>query len=112
MERHGTSPIRMRTIDIGNIQQDLDTTISKKPDFIDVEFGDACTGDGRHNDQCRIGMDIGIPCFVDQALAAQGRKRRLKRLDDLTKCAVKPFQANGKGTLEGMAIDSCIYTFG
>lgn len=113
VEKSDISPIRMRTIDIAKIQEELDRTISRKPDSIDIEFDNACTRDGWHTAQCRVEMDVlGIPCILGRVLAAKDHKRRLDTLDELTKCARNPFQANGKRILEGLAIDSCIYTIG
>ncbi|KAK4937714.1 hypothetical protein LTR10_021724 [Elasticomyces elasticus] len=112
VEECGPSPIRMRTVDISKIQEDMDAIIAMQPSKVEVEFGDACT-DMWHNDQCPVRMEVlSEPCIIDRISDARRRKRRLNRLDDLTNCAKRPFEANGKRTLEGMAIDTCIYNFG
>jgi len=102
----------MRTVDLSKVRKQLDTIIDMQPDKIEIHFGDPCT-DLWHNDRCRVRMEVlSEPCVVDQVSKALERKRRLNRLDDLMTCARKPSEAEGKKTLEGMAIDTCIYRVG
>lgn len=48
-------------------------------------------------------------CIEDMAFKAVKRKHGLKKLYLLKQCARNPHKANGLGTLDGMAQDSCIY---
>ena len=100
----------MATTDISEIRENLDEIIAMKPDNIENTFGDPCTDDEWHSPRCLDRMDIhSEPCIMVQVLTAQDRKERLDKLQDLTNCAKRPFEANGKGILEGLATDSCIY---
>jgi hypothetical protein len=110
VERDGTYPIHMTTMEITKVQEGLDQIIAMEPDTIEIEFGDPCTGDGWHSTRCQLRMEhLSEPCILDQVVKARHRKQRLNRLDDLTKCAKHPLEANGMRTLEGMATGSCIY---
>lgn len=68
---------------------------------------------GTHTPGCPKGDDEDIcgpqKCIQDEAMEAMEQKDRLKKLHLLKRCARNPHKANGLGTLDGMAQDSCIY---
>ena len=100
----------MSLLDTVKIQEEVSETLAKEPDSIEIEFGDPFTGDGWHSTECQLMMEHQLkPCILEQIPAARHRRKRLAMLDLLTKCARRPFEANGMRVLEGMATDSCIY---
>lgn len=103
--------------------------VKKNADNI-IKESEACDNDAKitmeycdgymHNSGCpvstydpQLGFFMDPPtCIQEEANEAMKRKDKismLKTKDVLKECAQSPQKANGRGTLDGMAQDSCIY---
>ena len=105
-------------VDIEQVENWADVIIEKCEECDDyarlsTEYCDSYMG--THNPRCPKYddqlEDICGPqkCIQDEAMEAMERKDGLKKLYLLKRCARNPHKANGLGTLDGMAQDSCIY---
>lgn len=106
---HGRLPIfGVNRVDIEKVREEADRVIALQPDEFDIDYGNEC-GPPFHSTKCQANVDPFLPCIMELVEAATQRKRKLDMLDELKKCARDPCIANGRGTLDGMAQESCVY---
>lgn len=110
VERGGRFLIKMTTVNIEQIQEEVDCTIAIEPDQFDAQLSELCSDENWHSTKCQNIMEFsGEPCIMVQIEAARRRKRTLAMLHLLRDCGRDPWKANGLLTLEGMAQESCIF---
>ena len=104
-------------VDIERVEKEADCIIeTKEACLFNAQFTGEYCWDSLHPQECPASLPEFFfgpqTCILHQAAEAMKRKDKismLKTKDVLKECARSPQKANGRGTLDGMAQDSCIY---